>query len=255
MPAIGETLRDARTRRGLDIADVEDRTKIRAKYLRALEHEEWEQLPGPTFVRTFLRTYAEVVGLDPQVLIEEYRVSHEPEQPDLAPLSGPPAAIGRERRRPPGPPPRAVVAVVLAIAFVGFLLVLGLGADESGEGGEQASETSAADRRAERREQARREREREPAPPRRVVVRVTPSEPTYLCMDAGEGTDVVFEGTLDAARTFRDPQTLRLNLGKRSVDVVANGDPVTIAESPEPYGLEVTRAGTEEIVAGSRPCA
>ena len=54
-------------RQGLDIADVEERTKIRAKYLRALENEEWGSLPGPTFVKTFLRTYAEVVGLDPHL--------------------------------------------------------------------------------------------------------------------------------------------------------------------------------------------
>lgn len=236
-------------RRGLDIADVEQRTKIRAKYLRALEHEEWDQLPGPTFVRTFLRTYAEVVGLDPQVLIEEYRVSHQPDQAELAPLGGPPAAAGRERRRTPGPPPRTAVAVVLVVAFVGFLLVLGLNADESPDG-DTAAESEP---RTERRQAP--PRRREPATPMRVTVRVTPSEPTYLCLDAGEGTDVVFEGTLDAARTFRDPRMLRLNLGKRSVELVANGDPVTIAESPEPYGLEVTRTGSEEIVESSRPCA
>lgn len=241
-------------RRGLDIADVEQRTKIRAKYLRALELEEWDQLPGPTFVRTFLRTYAEVVGLDAQLLIEEYRVGHEPEPADLAaPLSGPPAAAGRERRRPPGPPPRTVVAAILVVAFIGFLLVLGLSADEPTGAPEPAAGPTEAERRAERRAQ-RRERP-EPAAPRRVVVRITPSEPTYLCMDAGEGTEIVFEGTLDAARTFRDPQTLRLNLGKRSVEIVANGDPVPIEESPEPYGLEVTRSATEEIVGDSRPCA
>lgn len=239
-------------RRGLDIADVEQRTKIRAKYLRALEDEEWDLLPGPTFVRTFLRTYAEVVGLDSQLLIEEYRVAHQPEQPEqpeLAPLGGPPAAAGRERRRPPGPPPRTAVAVVLVVAFVGFLLVLGLNADDSPDG-ETAAESEP---RTERRPAPA--PRREPARPERVTVRVTPSEPTYLCLDAGEGTDVVFEGTLDAARTFRDPDTLRLNLGKRTVEVVANGDPVTIAESPEPYGLEVTRTTAEEILEGPRPCA
>ena len=47
MPPIGETLREARMRQKLDIADVEERTKIRAKYLRALENEEWGLLPGP----------------------------------------------------------------------------------------------------------------------------------------------------------------------------------------------------------------
>ena len=58
-------------RRRLDIADVEQQTKIRAKYLRALENEEFSMLPGPTFVKTFLRTYAELLGLDPHALLEE----------------------------------------------------------------------------------------------------------------------------------------------------------------------------------------
>jgi len=248
MPPIGETLRDARMRRGLDVADVEERTKIRAKYLRALEGEEWDQLPGPTFVRTFLRTYAEVVGLDPALLIEEYRVSHQPEEPELAPLTGPPAAIGRERRRPPGPPPRAVITVVLAIAFVGFLLALGLSADEPDDDSSATNTTPAVQRPQPR-------PDRGPAAARRVTVRIAPEEPAYVCLDTGEESEVLFEGTLDATRTFRDPRRLRLNLGKRSVRVSANGDPFTIEDSPEPFGLEVDRSGAREIVDGLRPCA
>src|SRR5438477_274524 len=57
MPEIGETLREARMRAKIDVSEVEAATKIRAKYLRALENEEWGLLPGPTFVRSFLRTY------------------------------------------------------------------------------------------------------------------------------------------------------------------------------------------------------
>ena len=94
MPSIGETLREARMRQRLDIADVEQRTKIRAKYLRALENEEFGMLPGPTFVKTFLRTYAEQLGLDPHVLVEEYRANYEGEDElELQPL-GPPSAVG-----------------------------------------------------------------------------------------------------------------------------------------------------------------
>ncbi len=77
MPEIGETLRDARMRARIDVSEIEAKTKIRAKYLRALENEEWGLLPGPTFVKSFLRTYAEALGLDGKALVEEYRVSHE----------------------------------------------------------------------------------------------------------------------------------------------------------------------------------
>src|SRR5207248_1276326 len=73
----GETLRDARMRARIDISEIEAETKIRAKYLRALENEEWDLLPGPTYVKSFLRTYADALGLDAKLLIEEYKLRHE----------------------------------------------------------------------------------------------------------------------------------------------------------------------------------
>ncbi len=69
---IGNTLREARLRKGLGILECEDQTKIRAKYLRALEDEEFDALPSGTYVRGFLRTYAEFLGLDAQLVIDEH---------------------------------------------------------------------------------------------------------------------------------------------------------------------------------------
>src|SRR5438093_13500126 len=87
----------------IDISEVEAATKIRAKYLRAIENEEWEMLPGPTFVKSFLRTYAEYLGLDGRLLVDEYKLRHEP-VPDPAelPAIGPPR--GERRLRAPRPP-------------------------------------------------------------------------------------------------------------------------------------------------------
>src|SRR5204863_9927230 len=124
MPSIGETLREARMRQHLDITDVEARTKIRAKYLRALENEDFGMLPGSTFVKSFLRTYAEFLGLDPHLLVEEYRIRYDPrDESELTPFARPPS--GRQRRRPPRHPAWlpifAAVVVILAL-----LLVLGL---------------------------------------------------------------------------------------------------------------------------------
>src|SRR3712207_2250711 len=99
---IGERLREARMRQKIDIADVETATKIRAKYLRALENEEFGLLPGNTFVKTFLRTYAEYLGLDPQLLLEEYRAGYEPrDQADLQSYSVAARTPRREPRRAP----------------------------------------------------------------------------------------------------------------------------------------------------------
>src|SRR5215207_2458559 len=130
MPEIGDQLRETRMRQRIDITEVEAATKIRAKYLRALENEEWDLLPGPTFVKTFLRTYADYLGLDARNLVEEYRARYErPSAQELTPFG---ANIGGRRARPRRPalaPWMAVIAGVLVL--VGALYLLGTwGADD-----------------------------------------------------------------------------------------------------------------------------
>src|SRR5262245_63521566 len=98
MPEIGDQLRETRMRNRIDISEVESATKIRAKYLRALENEEWDLLPGPTFVKTFLRTYADYLGLDSKLLVEEYKQRFERPGPhELLPFAG---QRGRRGRAP-----------------------------------------------------------------------------------------------------------------------------------------------------------
>jgi cytoskeleton protein RodZ len=69
---IGNSLLEARSRRGVDFVQAELATKIRVKYLRALEEERFEQLPSQTYVKGFLRTYADYLGLDGQLYVDEY---------------------------------------------------------------------------------------------------------------------------------------------------------------------------------------
>src|SRR6202453_4234872 len=97
MAEIGPTLREARMRARIDVSEIEAKTKIRAKYLRALENEEWGLLPGPTFVKSFLRTYAQALDLDGKALVEEYRLQHErPSESMLEPIVSSPQH-GRSR--------------------------------------------------------------------------------------------------------------------------------------------------------------
>ena len=146
------------------------------------------------------------------------------------------------------------MVIGVLVAGVVFLLVLGLaGGDE--EGGDDAATEAARTERTET--QARRTT---PAPkprpaPRGVRVRIAPDGPTYVCLDSGEGTERVFEGTLEEPRTFRNAKELRLNLGRRSVTITANGKRVTFEPSGEPLGLRVTRTSAREITEGPRPCA
>src|ERR1700759_324738 len=127
-------------RQQLDITDVERATKIRAKYLRALENEDFGMLPGPTFVKSFLRTYAEFLGLDPHLLVEEYRVRHDPrDESELTPFARAPA--GRQRRPPPRRP-SWLPAVLVVGAIVAVLLVLGLTGGSSSDQGTTTSTTT-----------------------------------------------------------------------------------------------------------------
>ena len=69
---IGNSLREARERQGLGYPEIELATKIRAKYIRALEEEDFTSIPGDAYIRGFLRTYADYLGLDPDVYVDEY---------------------------------------------------------------------------------------------------------------------------------------------------------------------------------------
>ena len=82
---IGNSLREARLRQGYELPRVEADTKIRAKYLRALEEERFEVLPGETYVKGFLRTYAEYLGLDGQLYVDEFNSRFTREEEPLAP--------------------------------------------------------------------------------------------------------------------------------------------------------------------------
>jgi cytoskeletal protein RodZ len=254
--AIGERLREARMRHNIDIAEVEAATKIRAKYLRALENEEFSLLPGNTFVKTFMRTYAEYLGLDAQLLIEEYRVDYEPRgEAELQPYVPPSTRRRREERRRPraqrGPPgPGTALLVVVGVVLVIFV-ILGVTAssDKSGDGGPTGPTTAANEPRKTKPKKA-------PKPlPTTVRVKFTPTAPTYLCVDRGLGTPVVYEGTATGAQAFKGKH-LRVNIGNAAtVQVSVNGKPVTVPPSATPVGLDFKPSRTKPIAAGlRRPC-
>jgi hypothetical protein len=119
---IGNSLREARLRQTLDFPEIEQATKIRGKYLRALEDEQFDVLPAQTYVKGFLRSYAEYLGLDGQLYVDEYNsrfVVGEEESP------------ARPRRVAPAPSPRGVqvqsrvvLLTLLGIASVTALVIV-----------------------------------------------------------------------------------------------------------------------------------
>lgn len=116
---IGNSLREARLRQGLDFPEIEQATKIRGKYLRALEEEQFEVLPAQTYVKGFLRSYADYLGLDGQLYVDEFNSRYvrgeleeeeEEQQQPFRPRGG--EALGR----PGGLQGKAVMLTVAVIA-------------------------------------------------------------------------------------------------------------------------------------------
>jgi hypothetical protein len=116
---IGNSLREARLRQGLDFPEIEQATKIRGKYLRALEEEQFEVLPAQTYVKGFLRSYADYLGLDGQLYVDEFNSRYvrgefeeEEEQPFRPQVGGSGRGMGFQSK-----------AVMLTVAVIAGLTV------------------------------------------------------------------------------------------------------------------------------------
>lgn len=72
MRELGQLLREKRVELGIDLDQVQAKTKIRKRYLMALEAGEWDSLPGEVYARGFVRSYAELLGLDGFELLQKY---------------------------------------------------------------------------------------------------------------------------------------------------------------------------------------
>jgi transcriptional regulator with XRE-family HTH domain len=114
---IGNTLHDARARLGLELEDVARATQISARILAALEEERFERLPGDFYARSYLRTYADFLGLESGRFLDEYGERF-PEQQPL------PLQRGR-RRRFAQLHKRALAISVVSAAALGLFLAFG----------------------------------------------------------------------------------------------------------------------------------
>jgi cytoskeleton protein RodZ len=253
---IGERLREARVLRGLDLDEIADRTKIRVPFLRALEEERWDQLPGPAYVRAFLRTYADALGLDADLVVDEYMAaeSHEPE-PEVA--QAPPLG-GADRRRPRVPalpaglprPGWPAIAGIAVVALVGILLVIGLvGGSDDGEAPAPAEDQSPASSGDGGERSAREER------PSRVTLSLTTTGTVWVCV-VDEDEQPVVEGVTLAAGEEAGPfrgRAFDVGLGNGAVEMEANGKRVEIPTAANPVGYRFTPERTVELTPEERP--
>jgi cytoskeleton protein RodZ len=246
-------------RQKIDIAEVEAATKIRAKYLRALENEEFSLLPGNTFVKTFLRTYAEYLGLDSQLLVEEYRVDYEPRgENELQPMVSRPNRR-EERRRPRpsrGPPGPGTAIIVVAVAVLAILAVLGLTGGSGGGGGGGGGGKTATTAKKSTNKKHHKKKHTPPPKPTSVRLKIAPTGLTYICVDRGVGTPVLFNNTTSSPQTFKGKR-LRVNIGDAAnARVFSNGKKVPITTQAISIGWEFTPTKSKPLPVGQRrPCA
>jgi cytoskeleton protein RodZ len=257
VPEIGQTLREARMRARIDISELEAETKIRAKYLRALENEEWDLLPGPTYVKSFLRSYADALGLDGRLLVEEYKLRHERlsdvELQPIAPRSS--RDRDRRRRRAPGAGRDIAVAVVV-VAIVAGLIALGkLGGNNDNEATAPPATTQTSQRPG-----ATTTHKPTPKPkprPRRVTLTILATGPAYVCLRAGDKILVPAQ-TLAAGKKVGPFKARRfaMTFGNSNVRMRVNGKLRRVPPSSNATGYILDRNGRHTLAAGKLPtCA
>jgi len=125
-PRLGEMLQLARERKGVDLFRAERDTKIRLKYLAALEDSDFAELPAPVYTKGFLRNYAIYLGLDPEEVLSRWRdelaLSRKAERPVVTPPPQPLAAPRRGLTLTPG----MFMAGLVLLVVIGFLGYIGM---------------------------------------------------------------------------------------------------------------------------------
>jgi cytoskeleton protein RodZ len=260
MPEIGATLREARMRERIDVSEIEAQTKIRAKYLRALENEEWGLLPGPTFVKSFLRTYAQALGLDGKALVEEYRLAHErPSDAMLEPIVSTPQR-NRGRQSSSGPSRGYMLtlgAIAAVIVVLVVLLLLGGGSSPSKPTPTVTTSAVAPKHAHTRKHSGGSHSSGAPATTSSLVsVSLKASGQVYVCL-VDEGAHRVIPGLImqagESTRTYH-AKRFELTLGNSSVTLMVDGTPRTVAPSSQAIGYEITKAhGRQPLTAGHLP--
>jgi cytoskeleton protein RodZ len=251
MPEIGAALREARMRQRIDISEIEAQTKIRAKYLRALENEEWDLLPGPTFVKSFLRTYAEALGLDARLLLEEYKLRHERlSEADLLPIAPP----GGRRDKPlRGPPPgvgRDVGVALLVVGLVALLIFLG---NNSGDDPQRAARTTTTETTPAKTTPERQEDQpaKNPAASRFARLEILPTADVWVCLEAAGNRRLIAGELLDETSDLPSYRSSRFTMtfGNGNVKMRINGKTLDVPDVQNAIGYEIDRTGKRTVLA------
>jgi cytoskeletal protein RodZ len=250
MAEIGSTLRESRMRSRIDISEVEVSTKIRAKYLRALENEEWDLLPGPVYVKSFLKTYGDYLGLDSRLLVDEFKRRYErPSDHDVRAM----ATTARERDRRSSQPsrlsgallsPRSLIVLALAV-IVAALVVIGThnNKNPAGSGNPTPATTGNGSGHHHRSGNGRQRggtttgtgttdttgTGTTPVIVRHASVKLVPTATVWICVENQAGKPLMTAGNYSVGQTIPTfhARELLITLGNTGVTMTADGKPYT----------------------------
>ncbi len=260
----------------IDVSEIEAKTKIRAKYLRALENEEWGLLPGPTFVKSFLRTYAQALDLDAKALVEEYRLHHErPSEAMLEPIVSTPQSkrprgqaggrsgarrLGDQRGGRSGSGGGSSRGFLIAVGAIGAVIVLLIVLLVTGGGSTTSTTGTSTDavthgKASTKHSNAAVARHRAAAT-ELVALALRPSAVVYVCLIGDDGRKLIPGVELQPGATTPTYHARRfeLTLGNSSVTMFVDGIPRTVPPSSEAIGYSITKAaGRHPLAAGQLP--
>jgi helix-turn-helix protein len=250
---VGKKLHEARARRKLSFERVEEATKIRRRYLQAIEDEDWDELPGDTYARAFIRTYGSFLGLDGERLAEDQRQSRGSARPgERLPRVDPrPRKVVRHRGQRRRLPPQLVTAVVLALvvgALVAIVLLSGGGSNSPSSRELEATVDNAG--------RPQKPSRTQPQAAHGHSLKLLAKGEVWVCLLDGAGKSLVDGQILDAgeaAGPFRSG-SFTLALGNGAVTMTVDGKQANTPEPSSPIGFAVDRRGkVRELPEGERP--
>jgi len=280
---IGDTLSEARTRRGVDLDEVHAATGIRPRYLRAIEQEDWDALPEEFYARSFIRKYAQFLGVEPEPLVAEYRgqrgttggLGDSPTSPFAGTTTSRRAEALRRRRARQGVYAwLGGAAALVVIAVVVILLVsgggggakqarsgggaggkTGAGKGEGGAGGGKGNATGAGKQEGTGKAGASGNGAAAGAGTA-VSLKIEPTAEVWACVLDAKGKPLVDGATLAAGETTGPfhSRSYAAAFGTGSVEVWVDGKRAQTPSTPSPMGFSVDRHGALRVIPeGERP--
>lgn len=250
---IGATLREARNRRKVGLPEVEAATRIRIRYLQAIESEEWDVLPGDVYVRSFVRTYASYLGLDGERLADDYRRSvaggAEPPSP------GPEPGVARRSRAPRSQARGRIVATAVTATLIGVVIAVGL---TTGEDDPAVTIRSEGIGSADREGTVKEPTPQQPAPVQRrgLSLELAATAEVWVCLLDGQG-EPLLDGRILTEGAEEGPfrsDSFTVSFGNGEVSMSIDGKEAAIPATASPVGYAIgDDGGLKPLEDGERP--